>query len=165
MSTYLLTPSPERSTQDVTPTTVSYGFHPGIGAGKSSSSIHKNFRDPLWKTISEIIALLSWPEGWNGYDAAAPNHESVGHTLMWVEGLYRDTLTTGTGWMTPHVVLDAHGNVVLEWWRGRKKLTIYIHPGTVEYVKVWGPDIFSDMEDGEVEGAEDRRKLWNWLTG
>ena len=164
MSNYLLTPSPERTMHDVTPTTVSYGFHPGIGDGERHS-IHRNFHDPLWRTISEIITLLSWPEGWNGYDAAAPNSESVGHALIWIEDLYRDTLTTDTGWSAPHVVLDAHGNVVLEWWEGQKKLTIYVHPGPVEYVKVWGPDIFSEMEDGEVEGVEDRRALWNWLTG
>ena len=52
----------------------------------------------------------------------------------------------------------------LEWWEDQKKLTIYVHPETVEYIKVWGPDIFSDMEDGEVEGAEDYRALWRWLT-
>ncbi len=156
-----LTESPKR---DVTPTMVSYKFHAGTGGGESASSIHRNFRTPFWKTTSEIIALLSWPEGWNGYDAAAPNSESVGHALIWIDDLYRDTLTTGAGWKTPHVVLDAHGNVVLEWWEGRKKLTIYVYPKTVECVKVWGPDIFSDMEDGEVEGAEYHRTLWRWLT-
>ncbi len=117
------------------------------------------------ETRAEIAALRSWPEGWNGYDAAAPNPSAVRHALSWIEDLYEDTLTTGRGWISPHVVADAHGNVVLEWWEDRKKLTIYVHTKTVEYVKVWGPDIFSDMEDGEVEGAEDRRTLWNWLTG
>lgn len=164
MSNYLLASPSERSTHDVTLTTVSYGYHPGIGDGEPPS-IHRNFRNPSWSTISEIFALLSWPEGWNGYDAAAPNSESVGHALVWIKDLYRDTLTTDTGWMAPHVVADAHGYVVLEWWKGRKKLTVYVHPGMVEYVKMRGPDIFSDMEDGEIERAEDRRTLWNWLTG
>lgn len=164
MSNYLLTPSPERAMHDVTPTTVSYVFHPRMGDGETPS-LHKNFHNPLWKTNSELIALLSWQEGWNGYDAAAPNSESVGHALIWIEALYRDTLTTDTGWMAPHAILDAHGDVVFEWWKGQRKLTVYVRPGTVEYVKVWGPDIFSDMEDGKVEGTEDRRKLWNWLTG
>jgi hypothetical protein len=139
------------------------GFHSGVGDGEPPS-LHKNFHDHLWKTISEIIALLSWPEGWNGYDAASSDSESVRHALMWIEDLYRNTLTTDTEWMAPHVVLDAEGNVVLEWWEGQKKLTVYVHSETVEYFKVWGPDIFTEMEDSEAEEIEDRRMLWNWLT-
>ncbi len=124
-----------------------------------------DFGKPFWKTWTKLDALLSWREGWNGYDAAVPNHEAIGHAFVWIEGLYEDTLTTGIRWMAPNVVADAHGNVVFEWWEGQKRLTIYIHPETVEYVKVWGPDIFSEMDDGEAEGIEDRRRLWNWLTG
>ncbi|MDQ3387007.1 MAG: hypothetical protein M3475_05305, partial [Actinomycetota bacterium] len=113
-----------------------------------------DFGKPFWKTWTELDALLSWREGWNGYDAAAPNQEAIGHAFVWIEGLYEDTLTTGIRWMAPNVVADAHGNVVFEWWEGQKRLTIYIHPETVEYVKVWGPDTFSDMDDGEAEGIE-----------
>jgi hypothetical protein len=114
--------------------------------------------------VAELGALSSWREGWNGYDAAPPNREALYRVSLWIEELHEDALTTGRGWRDPHVVADAHGNVVLEWWEGRKKLTIYIHPKAVEYVKVWGPDIFSDMEDGEVGGIKDRRALWSWLT-
>lgn len=94
-----------------------------------------------------------------------PKHEAIGRALVWIEDLYEDTLTTGKRWIAPNVVADADGNVVFEWWEDQKKLTIYIHPETVEYVKVWGPDIFSEMENGEAEGIEARRMLWNWLTG
>lgn len=155
---------PEKPAAEVTPTTVDYFVHPGIGDGEPQP-IHRNFGGPLRKTRAEIVTLLSWPEGWNGYDAAAPSPGAVRHAFSWIEDLYGDTLTTGMGWIPPHVVADAHGNVVLEWWEGRKKLTVYVHPEPVEYVKVWGPDVFSDMEDGEVEGAENRRALWRWLTG
>lgn len=154
---------PEKPADQVTPTTVNYVVHPGIGDGEQRS-IYRNFGEPYRQTGVEIIGLLSWPEGWNGYDAAAPISGAVRHALEWIEDLYEDTLTTSRGWISPNVVADAQGNVVLGWWEGRKKLTIYVHPETVEYVKVWGPDIFSDMEDGEVERAEDRWALWNWLT-
>lgn len=122
-------------------------------------------RNPLWKTRTELDALMSWREGWNGYDAASPRHEAIDHASVWVAGLYEDALTTEKQWMAPDVVADADGNVVFEWWKGQKKLTIYIHPETVEFVKVWGPDILSEMENGEAEGIETRRMLWTWLTG
>lgn len=155
---------PEQPTKEITPTTVNYVVHSGIGDSEPRP-IYRNFGEPHWKTRAEIVALLSWPEGWNGYDAAAPNPEAVRHAFLWIKDLYKDTLetlTTDNGWIAPHVV--AHGNVVFEWWEGHKKLTVYISPKAVEYVKVWGPDMFSDMEDGDVEGAEDRRALWRWLT-
>lgn len=153
----------EKPTDKVTPTMVNYFVHPGIGDGEPRP-IYRNFGEPHWKTREEILSLSSWPEGWNGYDAAAPNPDAVRHAFSWIEDLYEDISTTKRGWISPHVVADADGNVVLEWWEGRKKLTIYVHPETVEYIKVWGPDIFSDMEDGEVGGAEDHRALWRWLT-
>jgi hypothetical protein len=83
---------------------------------------------PFWKTWTDLDALLSWQEGWNGYDAATPRHEAIGHAVGWIEELYEDTLTTGERWMAP--------NVVFEWWEAQRKLTVYIHPETVEYVKV-----------------------------
>lgn len=162
MST-LLTSPPEQPTEKVTPTTISYVVHPGIGDGELRP-IHRNFNDPVWRTRAEILDLKDWREGWNGYNAAAPDPDAVRYASFWIGELYEDALATGKRWLEPHVIADAHGNVVLEWWEGRKKLTIYISPEIVEYVKVWGPDIFSDMEDGEVEGTEDHRTLWRWLT-
>ncbi len=160
---FMQTPLPERPKQDNTPTKASYALYRGVGDGEWLP-VHRNFGEPFWKAWTELDALSSWREGWNGYDAAAPNREAIGRAFLWIEDLYEDTLTAKRGWIDPHVVADAHGNVVLEWWEGRNKLTIYIRPKTVEYVKVSGPDIFSDMEDGEVEGTEDRRALWRWLT-
>ncbi len=62
--------------------------------------------------------------------------------------------------MAPNVAADADGNVVFEWWEGQRKLTVYIHPESVEHVKVWEPVIFSEMEDGEAEGIEKTEKAF-----
>lgn len=159
----LLIPSAGRESMEATPTTVSYAVHPGIGVG-GRSPVHKNFHTPLRKTITQTIDLLAWPEKWNGYGAAAPARDSVERALAWLRNMYEDTLTAKRAWIPPHVIADAHGNVVFEWWEDHKKLTVYVSPGTVEYVKVWGPDMFSDMEDGELAGAGDHRTLWRWLT-
>jgi hypothetical protein len=162
VSTLLASP-PERATEESTFTTVSYVVHRGIGDGELRP-IYRNFEEPFQKTQARIIDLLSWSEGWNGYDAESPKRAAVEHAFSWIEGMYEDALTTDRGWIDPHVIADAHGNVVFEWWEDRRKLTVYVSPETVEYVKVWGPNIFSAMEDGVVEGAEDRRVLWRWLT-
>lgn len=122
-------------------------------------------RASLSKTLNEIKDLLEWTDGWNGYDAAAPNPDAIKHALYWIREMHDDGLTVAKDWLDPHVIADAHGNVVFEWWRGQNKLTIYVSPETVEYVKVWGPNIFSDMEDGYLENSEDRQALWHWLMG
>lgn len=159
----LLIPAAEQRSMEATLTTVSYAVHPGIGDG-GRRPMHKNFHTPLWRTIAETIDLLAWPEGWNGYNAEAPSQVAVEHALAWIRSMYEDTLMVDKAWIPPHVIADAHGNVVFEWWEAGKKLTVYVSPDAVEYVKVWGPDMFSDMEDGEVAKAEDHRALWRWLT-
>jgi len=61
------------------------------------------------------------------------------------------------------VSANEDGDVVMEWWHGVRKLTIYVGARAAGYIKVWGPRIDKDMEDGQVvEGNV--RPLWLWLT-
>lgn len=119
----------------------------------------------LVDALEEIEALEGSPEGRSGVGAAAPDRAAVRKATSWLEQMYEDVMTTSGTWFAPSVVADAFGNVVFEWWEGDRKLTVYVTPTVVEYVKVWGPDMFSDMEDGYIEGAEGRQALWRWLMG
>ncbi len=127
-------------------------------------AIYENFRTPLDETLDEIDALLAWPEEWDGYQVA-PSHDAVRHARSWIELLYEDVSASSQGWIEPLVVADAHRNVVFEWLKNNYRLIIYVSPEMVEYLKVWGPDIWSDMEDGNVETSEESRALWRWLMG
>jgi hypothetical protein len=131
--------------------------------GSSGSRTYSVYAPPLAALSLRITSLLSWPKEWDGYQMA-PSRESVTRAFRWIKDLYEDVPAMGEEWIDPLIGADAHGNVVFEWWEDHKKLTVYVTPTEVEYVKVSGPDIFSDMEDGEVEGVEDRRALWHWLT-
>jgi hypothetical protein len=53
------------------------------------------------------------------------------------------------------------GEPVFEWWSGEKKLTIYFQEHSAEYVKVWGSNVHSEMEDGDLG---DFLPLLQWLT-
>jgi hypothetical protein len=66
-------------------------------------------------------------------------------------------------WIEPHVSADEDGDVSFEWWKGRKKLTVYVTPKEVEYIKVDKTNSSLEMEDGSIETPVDRRILWNWL--
>jgi hypothetical protein len=94
----------------------------------------------LEKTEAQTRGLLSWENNWNSYGAPTPDKDAVEHALGWISALYTDATDLGASWLEPNVTASADGEVVFEWWRGAKKLTVYIGDGTAEYVQVWGAD-------------------------
>jgi len=90
------------------------------------------------ETLGQIDNLLTWSAGWNGYDSLAPNPDAVVHAGNWIVRLYLEVADLGLTWIQPNVIADTNGDVVLEWWHGKKKLTVYIEDERAEYVKVWG---------------------------
>ena len=116
------------------------------------------------ETLGQIDNLLTWNAGWNGYDSLAPNPDAVVHAGNWIVRLYLEVADLGLTWIQPNVIADANGDVVLEWWHGKKKLTIYIGEESAEYVQVWGIDIHSELADGDAEPISTCCALWLWLT-
>lgn len=141
-----------------TSTRNSYKVYPGIG--ESSPDPHRNFREPFRDAQDEVLDLRALRENQSESRSVADVEKAA---LSWIEDMYFTALETKNAWIDPHVSPDAHGNIVFEWWKGEKKLTVYVSPNAKEYVKVWGPDIFSEMEDGDIE-KEDSQALWRWLT-
>jgi hypothetical protein len=126
---------------------------------------HNNevIRQALQPTLNEIYNLLTWPEGWNGYDACAPKFEAVQYASHWIELFYRDIVSSGQEWIDPNVTASAEGEVVFEWRHGIKNLTIYIGNQSAQYVIDWGADINTEMEDGYANSPGIRQRLWRWL--
>ena len=115
-------------------------------------------------TIQAIRKLLSFRDNWDRHGSPAPRRESVNSALDVVK-VFRDSVVRSDGsWTRPHVSANEEGNVVFEWWRGERKLTIYVRSAHVAYIKVWGVDIDTEMEDGRVTDAG-FGSLWTWLNG
>ena len=121
----------------------------------------RNFPNRFPETEAKIDELRNWQDGWDGYDAPKPDPTSIRRARSWAEELYKD-LSAGL-WIKPHISADDGGEVSFEWWRGRKKLTVYISPKAVEYIKVEKTGSSPKMEDGFIETPKKRRELWNWL--
>ena len=68
-------------------------------------------------------------------------------------------------WLEPNVTANAEGEVVFEWRHGIKNLTIEIGNQSAMYVKDWGADINTEMEDGQADSPTVRQALWKWLMG
>lgn len=124
---------------------------------------NKFIREALQPILNEIYTLLTWSEGWNGYDACAPEFEAVQYASHWIELFYLDVVSSGQEWIDPNVTASAEGEVVFEWRYGVKNLTIYIGNQSAEYVKDWGADINTEMEDGYANSRSIRQRLWEWL--
>ena len=126
----------------------------------SDHDIQAIVRQEIAPTLAEIDDLSTWPDGWNTYDALAPKHEAIQHARHWIEAFYREILDLRLDWLKPNVTASAEGEVVFEWWKGIKSLTIYIGNQSVEYVKSWGADMSTEMEDGPASSPVLRQALW-----
>jgi hypothetical protein len=122
-----------------------------------------DIRTDILPTLKEIHELLTWPEGWNGYSARAPKYSAVQYAEHWIELFYQEIIESGQNWIKPNVTASAEGEVVLEWWHHDKGLTIYIGNQSAVYLKDWGADINTEMEDGVANSPNIRLALWEWL--
>lgn len=141
------------------------GFYTGSpGISFATRDAREIAREELFPTLTEIYNLLTWSKGWNGYDACAPKYEAVQYADHWIELFYQEVISSGHIWIDPNVTASAEGEVVFEWRQDEKNLTVYVGNEIVEYVKDWGADINTEMEDGYINSPSVRRSLWKWLT-
>jgi hypothetical protein len=119
--------------------------------------------EALLPALTKIYNLLTLPNNWNSYGGCAPSYDAVEYAHRWLLSLYREVTGSGQKWCDPAITASGDGEVVFEWWKDSKKLTIYIGNQSAEYVKVWGPDINTDMEDGPADSPDMRDSLWKWL--
>ena len=119
--------------------------------------------EPPFKAITDIISEIEDLRTWetDSYGCPAPSYGTVKKAEDWIIRLYFQIAFQD--WISPNVTSGPEGEVVFEWWYGVKKLTIYISNQNVEYIQVWGTDIYEDMSDGNAESIDACRKLWMWL--
>ena len=118
----------------------------------------------LTETLDRIEALQQWGAGWNDYHGSPPNAVRIARAIAWVKDMYRDASATNEPWSTPLVTASEDGEILFEWWRDPKRLSVYITELGAEYIKAWGPHILNEMEEGPADTSKIRRGLWQWLA-
>lgn len=108
-----------------------------------------------------LQVLAAREDNWDGRGSAAAQGQSIFEAAALLEAALRDTLGLTVNWEAPHLGLDEQGCVVMEWWNGRNKLTIYMTPGAPEFVCSWGHHIEDHMESGPL--GDRFPQLWRWL--
>ena len=65
---------------------------------------------------------------------------------------------------SPHFNFDPEDReFTLEWWNGERKITVFIPVRAGRYLKIWGPYMTNEMEDGDLVGDDMLEKLFQWL--
>ena len=149
---------------------------PAISNTLSGSATTGNAQNSLSNIIDYTIALQkvnarealsrvrSWGDDWDGAGSLAPSGKAQLKAQVFIEDAFRLTNETNYAWKFPNISANESGAYVLEWWRGTKKLTIYVDSNGFEFVKVWGVNIFDEMDDGVIESDEGFKELWAWLS-
>ena len=130
----------------------------------SAPEIRAIARSVIWTTLTEIYDLLTWGEGWNGYDACAPKYDAVVNADNWIVQFFLEVMDLDEVWIRPNVTASGDGEVILGWRFGLKRLTIYVGEESAEYLKTWGPDMNDNMDDGDASLTTERQALWKWLV-
>lgn len=113
--------------------------------------------------VHAILRLRERPENWDGYGSAAPTPEAISRAVALADVIKQRCIDASrSSWRTPFVGSTETGEVSFEWWSGQRKLTIFVGAETSSYLKSWGLDLESEMEDGPL--LEDSiLELWEWL--
>jgi hypothetical protein len=154
-----------------TPDVIVYNWLKGRSLAESDEAITASYLKsadelvvPTWNTEVMLNELYDWTENWNGYGVPRPQEAAIESARAWVRLMYYDTCLTTHSWTEPHVTSNEEGNVTFEWWNKDKKLTVYLSQHDAWYIKVWGPDVVSEMSDGTAQSSEERQDIWSWLN-
>lgn len=113
-----------------------------------------------WVQSTRQIMALPFYEG-----DPSPSRETRIFACYLVEHSYRLSQKFQLDWEKPLVNSTDESEIILEWWRGANKLTLYIKDFHATSIRVWGDDIFSQMDEGSfgTQFVSPLTFLWLWL--
>src|SRR5258706_6205112 len=109
------------------------------------------------------MELEALENNWEGRGSPAPSSSLLSSAREVLAILQAGALARGYPWENPHIGSNEHGHITLEWWHGSRTLTVFIRTEErVDYLKSWGSNIESEMEDGELSRINDFAAISRW---
>ena len=115
--------------------------------------------------LEQLDALVRWKEEWqeNKHEPEKPSELALTNAKQVVEELYDVVvIAEDRPWHTPFISYDQDGYITLVWRNGTHELYLEVTEGEIQYVKVWGINIDSEMDAG-VPSRDNYLTLWEWL--
>ena len=113
-------------------------------------------------SCTRIVMDLPFNEG-----EPNPTQETRALACRLIRAFYDLSERIGTHWEEPLINSTDEGEVLLEWWSsGKHELTCYVKDDRVTALRVWGPDIYREMEQIEFSRKQWGLMLpylWQWL--
>jgi hypothetical protein len=111
-----------------------------------------------------FTALELMQDNWDGHGSQAPSTPLIMEAREALALLHAGAMARGLHWEAPHVGVNERGHITLEWWSGERSLTVFVRSeDQVNYLKSWGKDIVTEMEDGELHRLSEFASLSRWL--
>jgi hypothetical protein len=129
------------------------------------SKVTSLFASPwVLDALDAIARLADLPQNWDGYASPRIDPRAIAAARRFVACVAFDSLSL------PHIAPVLGGSVGLHWRSGGREIEFTFRPdGTVEFLKVWGPDLDREdsMEDGILRQDADTAglKLLLWMVG
>lgn len=154
---------------------MTYHYWPGGGFPEGLFAKGSRSATDLFGGITGSGAACEFPEearldelaeltfDWDLHGSEAPSDQTIGFARLVLRVLRNAVIADGDMWVSPHMTASEDGEIVFEWWVGVRKLTVYCGERNVQYIRVWGADIDSEMDEGLIGSPSDFRRLWNWL--
>ena len=115
------------------------------------------------RNISEQLDVIAQrADNWDEYGSRKPSGLALNNTRHLMEELFDAVVSTKHAWLTPFISSDEEGNLTVAWHKGEHELHFEISADEVEYIKVWGIRIDTEMDVG-VLNRDDYLTLWEWL--
>lgn len=100
---------------------------------------------------------------WDGAGSPAPSSAAVAAASARLTDFYRVCISQNAPWFAPHVSASEAGDITFEWWKKDRKITLYIGEDALELVRVWGPNVFDEMDVTMLESPAHFSSAWTWL--
>lgn len=124
----------------------------------------ETIEDPRKRKIAERFAVLAQREdNWDGYDSKKPTEQILEHAQAVIEGFVDTVISNRYVLLTPFISTDEAGHITVQWNKKSRELHLHITQQESRYLKVWGPNINTEMEEG-ILNSDEYIMLWEWLT-
>jgi hypothetical protein len=132
---------------------------------KSSNGLSGNVKIPtaLQQSLTELSRLAEQVRSSTLFDIEI-DAAALDAGREFLIRLWRLIAEEAMTWHPPHLGTEDHGDVEFSWWRGEKTLLISVTGQEIRYLRVWGANIQSEMDEGQDPSDADLVNLWRWLV-
>jgi hypothetical protein len=116
-----------------------------------------------WRQILERFDVIARRENnWDERESKKPNELALSNAKNLMKEMLDAVISEGQPWLMPFISSDEDGYITAAWHNGEHELHLDITETEVEYTKVWGIKIDTEMHEGVLK-SNNYLELWEWL--